>query len=157
MSKRQDARGQSFITFRRMACLQGRFEISNGHTEIGILKTKPQLRKKVNRQTSRRHDYHTHRSGKFLISKMPPCYARMSSNEGPIFTFYDTRGSIPRGRSDRSSIGVIQVRIVRIIAIGRIDGTSRGFLTIYLSKVNSGTARFGMRRHSRLSFQLNRA
>ena len=106
----------------------------------------------MNRQASRRYEYQARRSKKSLQTKMSWCYVRLSSNEGPVFTFYDTRGSIPRGRSDRSPIGVIQVRIVRIIAIGQTDGTNRGFLTIYPSELNSRTAGFGMRRHSGLGF-----
>ena len=137
--------------------MQGRFEINVGQTEIGIPKTRAQLRGKVNRQTSRRHDYQAHVGKKSLQTKMPWRFVRMSSNEGPVFTFYNTRRSKPRGRSDRTSIDVIRVRIVRIIAIVQFDDTVRGFRTIYLSKVNSRTARFGMRRHSGLGFQLNRA
>ena len=106
----------------------------------------------MNRQTSRRHEYHTRVSKKLLQTKMPWCYKRMSSNEGPVFTLDDTRGSISRGRSDCISIDVVRVRIVRIIAIGRIDGTTQGFRTIYFSEVNFRTNRFGMRRHSGLGF-----
>ena len=137
--------------------IQGRFEINGGQTEIGIPKTKHRLRKKVNRQTSRIYGYPSRRSKKSLQTKMSWCYVRLSSNEGPVFTFYDTRGSIPRGRSDRSSIGVIQVRIVRIIAISQTNGTNRGFLTIYPSELNSRTAGFGMRRRSGLGVSSNRA
>ena len=76
----------------------------------------------------------------------------MSSNAGPVFTLSDARGSISRGRSDFISIDVVRVRIVRIIAIGGIDGTTRRFRTIYFNEVNFRTTRFGMRRHSGLGF-----
>ena len=80
---------------RSVSCLvllvhvQGRFEINGGQTEIGIPKTedKTQLRKKVNRQTSRRYEYPSRRSKKPLRTKMPWCYVRLCSNEGPVFTF----------------------------------------------------------------------
>ena len=67
--------------------LQGGFEISNGHMEIGIYKTRIQLREKVNRQTSRRQKYQARVSKKPLQTKVPWRYVRMSSNEGPVFTF----------------------------------------------------------------------
>ena len=44
--------------------------------KIRIPKTRPQLRKTVNRQTSRRNEYHARRSKKSLQTKMPWRYER---------------------------------------------------------------------------------
>ena len=48
----------------------------------------------------------------------------------------------------------IQVRIIRVVGIGQIDGTGRGFWAVYLSGVYS---EFGMRSRSGAWLQLNRA
>ena len=60
--------------------VQGRrFEMSDGDRNSDD-KTQ---RLKMNRQTSRRHMYHTRRVQKTLPMKLPWCYAQMSSNKAP--------------------------------------------------------------------------